>query len=1040
MDLLIDAQCLQSASRERGIGRYTRNLIRGVRACRPHWRVRLVQLANLPPIDPTDSVGLPVLTFTPPVRVHPFELPTARLNGRYFGDWLCAFRPDAILLTSLAGEHQTVAAEFALDRRPHVAAIAYDFIPLAMADWFLRVPEVSAWYRARTALMLAADTVLSISEFTAADLRRFYPNWRGRSEVIMGAPDPLFIPLTDDEAERRLRLLAARHGLVGEFLLCCASSPDKHKNINGAVRAFAALPPDVQARHPLVIAGPIRDAATLHKVIHECDVGDRCHLIGYVSDDDLKALYHGCRLFLCPSVYEGLGLPVLEALQCGAAVVTSTESSLPEVAGGVSWLCDVRSPMAFADTITAALAEPRDARLPLRLAHARKFNWTRTAEAACRAIETTPARRRPRVAWVTPPADALAPHCPVDLPRVVAALDARFEVELVAERPDEFDDWADRTVVRFSDFLAGTSQYDLVVYTLVNDPAAGFVLAALTARPGVLFVGSESLDTLVIGTLLRNTAVALPPALATASGTYGLQLLGSTAVGVIDATADGLPAGANARTLRLTAAADALADFLADVVDDRRADDAAWVEQAVHLLVTTAAVRAAGDRLLTRWADLRTRRHPGHPPPEVPRERAVWVDVSTLFDNAGSYTGITRTTLSVVKAFLSQGRVVGFFRHCMTRGGFVGVTRECVVGLAANEGTERHPGWKESSVTAFQPDRDDVALFPGFDLNYPDAVQKVWRTVGCSVAFVLYDLIPHKFPQWFVASCGPLYSPWLTNALQASDLVFCISDCTRRDLFQFAEVKGLVAPPAAVVRLGDGELSEVKPSPKPAFAPALRASGGPGYVLLVSTIEVRKNHALVYQAWRRLLQRHGPAGVPKLVFAGSVGWMSGDLIAQLENDPTTRGHVSIISGTSDGDLAWLYTNCLFTLYPSLYEGWGLPVAEGLAFGKACLASDASAVPEIAGDLVDYHDPHDLVGYVSLLERLIFDPDYRVGRERRIRERFRRTRWTDTTAQMTAAMDVLFGTVDPEVEERSVEALDAGPPTVAFVDPALKRPA
>ena len=333
-----------------------------------------------------------------------------------------------------------------------------------------------------------------------------------------------------------------------------------------------------------------------------------------------------------------------------------------------------------------------------------------------------------------------------------------------------------------------------------------------------------------------------------------------------------------------------------------------------------------------------------------------------------------------------------------------------------------------------------MALFPGFDLNYPSGVQQLWRSVGCSVAFLLYDLIPHKFPQWFVSSCGPMYGPWLTNALQAADLVFCISDCTRRDLFQFAEEKGLVAPPAVVVRLGDGELSEVTPSPKPVFAPTLRATVGPGYVLLVSTIEVRKNHALVYQAWRRLLQRHGPAVVPKLVFAGSVGWMSADLIAQIENDPSTRGHISIISGTSDGDLAWLYCHCLFTLYPSLYEGWGLPVAEGLAFGKACLASDSSAVPEIAGDLVDYHDPHDLVGYVSLLERLIFDPDYRAERERRVRERFRRTHWTDTVLQMTAAADVLFGTVDPELEERAAEAIEAEASTGAFVDPALKRPA
>jgi glycosyltransferase involved in cell wall biosynthesis len=91
-------------------------------------------------------------------------------------------------------------------------------------------------------------------------------------------------------------------------------------------------------------------------------------------------------------------------------------------------------------------------------------------------------------------------------------------------------------------------------------------------------------------------------------------------------------------------------------------------------------------------------------------------------------------------------------------------------------------------------------------------------------------------------------------------------------------------------------------------------------------------------------------------------------------------------------LGWLYRHCLFTVFPSLYEGWGLPVAESLAFGKFCISSDRGALPEVGGDLVEYLDPWDTVAWTEALRKYTSEPERLRERESRIRSRFRLKTW------------------------------------------------
>ncbi len=1001
LDLIIDGQCLQSDSRSRGIGRYTRYLIRAVCDARPNWRIRVVQVANLRPIPEADLCGRPVLTFSPPHQIRPFDVVGGRLNGLYYADWLAALRPDTILQPSVM-EFQTVTPVFGSDRTARVVGVCYDFIPIMYADWFLSNPTVAAWYHSRVNCLLASDAILSISQATADDLHTLFPHWRGRSEVVYGAADAEFTPPTPSDADR-LRAITERVALKPGFLLCVASSTDPHKNVSGAIRAYAALPPRVRQEHPLVVAGHLCGGQTeLRRVVAELDLQDDVLFVGRVSESELIGLYQQCRLFICPSRYEGLGLPVLEALQCGAPVVTSTRSSLPEVGGAVSWLCDVESPAEFASALLAALAEPRDERREERFAHARRFSWPRTAEATCRAIERLTPQTRPRVAWFTPSADLLARYPHADLPAVWDALDAHTDIELVVER-GAVGQWPNRKAISVSSYESNPTAYDLVVYTLCDDDGATFQLPPLMTTPGVCVLLCDTLDRLALRGLLTYPALYGPEL---ASEPDGVTLLCRAAVGVVDLT----PAGVRAADERGLAAV--VGEHLAaDVV--ARVADTVWLRRA------TAALTDGGglvcEQMLARWADLRARRAGPRPPARPPRlGHTIWVDISTLLHHPNDTTGITRTVACLAHALARQVDTRVEFLHALPEGrGYVGLERADVLPLLRDRAAALASG-----VSPWHTDRrpapEDVVLVPGLDLTHVDALRQSWSSAGCRTAFVLHDTLPFSIPHLFDSSPpGGLFNPLLSLAIQTAGLVFTVSESTRRDLFQFADAHGLIPPPAEHIRLGDSDLARVPPA-APAVAHALEVEGRPRFALLVSPIEVRKNHVLAYQAWRRLLLKHGPNAVPKLVFAGDVGWMAGDLITQLAHDPVTRNHTHILSGTSDGELAWLYTNCLFTLFPSLYEGWGLPVAEGLAFGKMCLASDSSSLPEIAGDLVDYHDPQDLPAYVTLLERAIFDADYRAERERQIAARFRGTAWADTAAQIVAAVDAHFGPVDPVI--------------------------
>jgi glycosyltransferase involved in cell wall biosynthesis len=248
---------------------------------------------------------------------------------------------------------------------------------------FQRFPE---FFSARDRLLFAtllpltlrrAAAIITDSECSKADIAAFYPFAAGKIYAIPLAPAPTFRPIDLPSA----RQICDRYAIAPQFILAVGNLQPR-KNLMRLVAAFRDLLAQWQLDHQLVLVG--KDALRSEEFraeVRDLVESGRLVLTGYVPEHDLPALYSAAATFVYPSIYEGFGLPILEAMACGAPVITSDRSSMPEVAGDAAVLVDPTR----ADRITAALhtilTQPNLADELRRrgLVRAAQFTWDATA-------------------------------------------------------------------------------------------------------------------------------------------------------------------------------------------------------------------------------------------------------------------------------------------------------------------------------------------------------------------------------------------------------------------------------------------------------------------------------------------------------------------------------------------------------------------------------------------------------------------------------------------------------------------------------------
>lgn len=297
----------------------------------------------------------------------------------------------------------------------------------------------------------------------------------------------------------------------------------------------------------------------------------------------------------------------------------------------------------------------------------------------------------------------------------------------------------------------------------------------------------------------------------------------------------------------------------------------------------------------------------------------------------------------------------------------------------------------------------DVLISVGLDWNYPFykffyflRTRKQVRIVTCC-----YDLIPVLYPQYCVGEVASLFTSYFLDIADGSDLVLCISKQSEKDLLELIDRTGGRKIKTHVFPLGDN-----LPSGGGDISLQVEEVASQPFILFVSSIERRKNHEVLYRAYHLLCKEGKRSQLPKLVFVGMPGWGVGDLLKDIELDPLTEGMIVQLNHVNDAELLRLYQSSMFCVFPSLYEGWGLPVGEALSLGKAVICSDRGALPEVGGDLVRYCDPWNVRAWADEMFRFVSDDALRLEWEGKVKAHYKFKAWLDGAISVRAALDSL----------------------------------
>ena len=350
-------------------------------------------------------------------------------------------------------------------------------------------------------------------------------------------------------------------------------------------------------------------------------------------------------------------------------------------------------------------------------------------------------------------------------------------------------------------------------------------------------------------------------------------------------------------------------------------------------------------------------------------QKTVWIDVTMLVNWSGQLTGIQRVEYNLAKRFVNKDNVAFCvfdkvtqkcsefdFRHIEYKVSMLQVhnnTSQAAVSESSILTTYRHifkksylravktlprkvtatagrgyRAFKKTTIQNLSPNevifgKSDVLLILSGDWSdnlFADWIKSIHTIKGIKILQIVYDMLPYVYPAYFVEGMSDQFSSYMERIFKSADGILAISESTKRDIEKFVENHSIKKVPVKVFRLGDDfvKMASVRPSVEIDIKE---------YLLCVGTVEARKNHLLLYYAVREALSNG--FDIPPIVVVGKMGWLSKDMQYLISQDPQVRKKFIFINNSTDQELSWLFKNSLLTIYPSYYEGWGLPIAESL---------------------------------------------------------------------------------------------------------------
>ena len=413
MRIVIDMQGAQTESRYRGIGRYTMSFAQAIVRNRGEHDIILALNGLFP--DTIEPIRSKFYNLLKQDNIRIWHAPSPVMESCPGNDvyrniaellresFLLSLSPDVIHITSLFEGYidNAVTSIGRFDCNTPISVSMYDLIPLLNPEHYLKSTKLfSNYYERKLEYLKKASVYLAISESSRQEGLTFLKGKEKKIINVSTAIEKEFRSIQIDKASETQ--LLEKFGITHSFVLYTGGA-DERKNLPRLIEAFSSLAPELKNNHQLLLAGQIHDTLSLQK--HAKSVGmnaDMLRFTGYVTDDELIQLYNSCKLFVFPSWQEGFGLPALEAMACGAPVIGSNTSSIPEVIDLDAALFDPHDVISITSKLSNALADEKFRSMLIEHGkeQAKCFSWNKTAKRAIEAWQSLVSKEKKKYNYI----------------------------------------------------------------------------------------------------------------------------------------------------------------------------------------------------------------------------------------------------------------------------------------------------------------------------------------------------------------------------------------------------------------------------------------------------------------------------------------------------------------------------------------------------------------------------------------------------------------------------------------------------------------
>jgi glycosyltransferase involved in cell wall biosynthesis len=402
MHVALDLQACQSASKLRGIGRYSLSLAEEMLSLLYKRGHTPLVILNASFSEELEGVKTHLNNLYPKLKIFSFSIPTPSASGEPSNQWrlrasellreyfIALMDPDYQHISTLIADgwgDDCVASVGELGVHIPTALTHYDMIPLVLEDLYMPPGFFRDHYLRKLESVKRADLLLAISEYSKTEAIEWLKRAPESVASISAAVDKDFAEIDLNPEE-----VIKNYGLKRGFLLYAPGGFDPRKNIGRLIEAYSGMERVLRHKYPLVIASKLHSGIKDHWDKSGRDLGlDPGNLLftDYLPDDHLKCFYKMCHAYIFPSLHEGFGLPALEAMVCGAPVIGSDRTSIPEAIGLQEALFDPYSVEDIRDKLNRICTDK--GYLSLLQEHSKiqpsRFSWRRSAELAVNAIE-----------------------------------------------------------------------------------------------------------------------------------------------------------------------------------------------------------------------------------------------------------------------------------------------------------------------------------------------------------------------------------------------------------------------------------------------------------------------------------------------------------------------------------------------------------------------------------------------------------------------------------------------------------------------------